>query len=197
VLLRAGFARTIFIAGGVLLSAASAAHAEQWHQFDIKNNTSRTLTIKSTITRCVTEADWPQTIGPGQTYTVKWHDTNNYLGVGDTGWTCTNRDKFVAFVPYLDGANEQYTGYLGITHRELSGSDWYNGQFYAASINVSDTNQVSGSDGDAPPGNIVALCSHGNNCFGPWSEMEMNNKDSYNWQRSYKTEDGWAFQINE
>jgi hypothetical protein len=110
-----------------------------------------------------------------------------------------NKDKFVAFSVSVDGATgPQYKGYLGITHRRLSGSTWYNGQFYADSIVINSSNgSIGGSDGAAPASYIGAYCSHGNNCFGPWSEMEMDGKDSYNWQRSYQTEDGWAFEIME
>lgn len=190
----------IFIAASVSLVGSTAAYAEGSHQFDIINNTDKTVEITKTISRCIesgTSVNWPQTIGPRQTYTVKWDDSNSIYDYD--GYGCVNKDKFVAFSVYVHGAsNQQYSGYLGITHRRLSGGDWYNGQFYADSISVNNENGgISGSDGSSPPNYIQALCSHENNCFGPWSEMEWDDKDSYNWQRSYKTEDGWAFQIND
>lgn len=192
---RLGIVRGMLIAALPFLGA-SAAQASEWHQFNIINNTSRTVTVTRTISRCVTETNFPSTIGPRQTATVKWEDTNSLWAYN--GYSCINKDKFVAFSVSIDGGGNQYGGYLGITHRRLSGSSWYNGQFYAQDISVNEQNGgISGSDGSPPPSNLQALCSHDNNCFGPWSEMEMDNKDSYNWQRSYKTEDGWAFQINE
>jgi hypothetical protein len=188
----------LFVAA-FLIPGIQSARAEKDHHFDIINSTKSMLRITDTKGRCIergTTVTWPSTIGPGQTYRVYWKDSNY---VGDYGgYGCTDRDKLVAFSFSLDEAKgPQYKGYLGITHRKLSGTNWYNGQFYAESININSNSSVSGSDGPAPPSYIVALCSHNNYCFGPWSEMEMDKKDSYNWNRSYQTEDGWAFEIKE
>jgi hypothetical protein len=117
-------------------------------------------------------------------------DSNNING------GCTNRDKLMVFSIQVDGYPNAWTGYLGITHRKLSGSTWYNGQFYASWINLENETPITGNDGNPPPGWIQALCSHNNQCFGPFSQMEMDGKNGYNWQRFYVTDDGWAFQIS-
>jgi hypothetical protein len=190
------FWRQVF-ATAFLVTGTAAADAEGPHHFDIINHSSNTITITGTVQRCIedgTSVNWPLTINPGRTYTVNWDDNNNWFAYD--GWlSCTNRDKFVAFSISVG----RWSGFLGITHRMLSGSNWYNGQFYGQGISVDNTygTITGGSDGSRPPGNIVAKCLHNNYCFGPWSEMEMNNKDSYNWQRSYQTEDGWAFEIRD
>lgn len=181
-----------------LLAGTTESQAEGLHQFNIINNSEYTLRITNTQIRCIedgTTVNWPSTIAPGQAYTVQWEDSNSFIAY-DGYFGCDKKDKFVAFSFSLDNAQSQYDGYLGITHRELSGSSWYNGQFYAASVQVGPYGNINGSDGAVPPDWVEAICSHGNNCFGPWSEMEMDEKDSYNWQRSYQTEDGWAFQIS-
>jgi len=187
------------LTAAALLGGTTASQAEAPHSFNIINNSQYTFRLKDWKARCVKEwgnsVNWPSTISPGQTYTVNWEDSNNAFDYN--GYGCDGKDKFVAVSFTLDGASQQYDGYIGITHRELSGSSWYNGQFYADWIAVNNDNGgIAGGDGAAPSGWIQALCSHDNNCFGPWSQMEWDNKDSYNWQRSYKTEDGWAFQIN-
>lgn len=189
------------LAAVALLAGTAESRAEQPHHFDIVNGTPYTFRLKDWKARCVQDygnsVNWPTTIAPGQTYTVNWEDSNNIDDYG--GYGCVNKDKFVAISFTLDGIDYQYpqfNGYIGVTHRRLSGTKWYNGQFYAdwISININD-GVINGADGAAPPDWIDARCSHDNNCFGPWSEMEMDNKDSYNWPRSYQTEDGWVFYI--
>lgn len=191
--------RCSLLAAVALLAQTTGSQAEGPHHFNITNNSQYTFRLTDWKARCVQQwgnsVNWPWTINPGQTYTVNWEDSNN---IGDyNGYGCTNKDKFVAISFQLDGAPQKYNGYIGITHRNLKGSSWYNGQFYAESVQVNNNNGgIAGSDGATPPAWIQALCTNGNNCFGPWSEMEWDDRDSYNWQRSYQTEDGWAFQIN-
>ncbi|MDR6203973.1 hypothetical protein [Paraburkholderia graminis] len=173
-----------------LLMGVSPAWAEQWHQFDVINNSSRGINIVGTVGRCVTEIDAPGFIAAGSRGTIKWHDTDNWFVMN-----CAGRDKFAGFSFRFDDDPDSWPGWLGVTHRELSGSDWYNGQFYAYTLS-SDGWSFTYADGVPAPSWIQPLCSHGNDCSGPFSEMEVDNKNSYNWQRSYRTEDGWAFQIN-
>ena len=45
-------------------------------------------------------------------------------------------------------------------------------------------------------GSINFVCNN-EPCNGPFHDMAQMDKDSYNWQRSYRTEDGWAFEIHE
>lgn len=165
------------------------ARSEQWHQFDIINNTPTGLWITYTLARCVTEVDYDSTIAAGSRTTFRWNDTD------DSG--CGERDKFVGFQFHLINRQCQWPNWLAITHRRLSGSNWYNGQFYAATLAIGGDGSITYGDGEPPPGWIQAQCSHNNDCFGPVSEMEIDDKNSYNWQRSYQTEDGWAFQIND
>lgn len=184
-----------------LLAGTTESRAEGPHHFDIVNATPYTFRLKDWKARCVqgygNSVNWPSTIAPGQTYTVNWEDSNNIDDYG--GYGCVNKDKFVAISFTLDGIDyqyPQYSGYIGITHRRLSGDTWYNGQFYADWISINNQNgTINGSDGAAPPDWIHAGCSHNDNCFGPWSQMEMDNKNSYNWPRSYQTEDGWVFSV--
>lgn len=190
------FLRPLPFAAIVLATVTTAVHAEGSHHFDIHNGSSKTITISRTIERCIEhgkEVNWPQTIASGETYRVYWDDSNSIYDYG--GYGCINKDKFVAFSISIDGGD--YDGYLGITHRRLSGSKWYNGQFYAQDITVYSNGTINGTDGPSPPGYIFPECTNNNDCFGPWSEMEMDNKNSYNWPRSFQTEDGWAFSIGD
>jgi hypothetical protein len=179
-----------FLTVAGLMIGATTARASAGHHFDIINKSSHTVTLRWE-TKCVTSANKPSPLAPGQTVTINWEDTNN-ISAG-----CTNRDKVVAFAIQVDGFPNAWNGYLGITHRKLSGSSWYNGQFYASTLQLEDLGPISCNDGNAPPSWVQALCSHDNQCFGPCSQMEMDGKNSYNWQRSYQTEDGWAFQISD
>lgn len=182
----------LLLAFGCLLMGVVPVRASEWHQFDIINNSSHTLRITGALGRCVSAIQSDTFIYPGSRTTFKWNDAN------DAGLNCTNKDKFVGFTFSL-GSGQTWNGWLGMTHRKLSGSTWYNGQFYAGYLALtigSGEMTYYYEDGGQPPGWIQALCSNNNNCFGPFSEMEDKNKDDYNWDHSFQTESGWAFQIN-
>jgi hypothetical protein len=176
--------KLLIAAAASLLAGTVPGQASQWHQFDIINNSSQFLTISSFVGRCVGEIDGITGVNPGSRATIKWNDSNDY------GEGCTNRDKFVTFQVNWQG----WSGWLGITHRKLT-SDWYNGQFYASFLSVTG-NGYSFTDGSPPPSSVKALCEHNNDCFGPFSQMEDAGKNGYNWQHSYRTESGWAFEFN-
>lgn len=192
-----GWAARILIAvmSAMALLTIPPARAEQTHSFDIINASSRGMYIDGWMGRCVYTISTggkyiPLWIAAGNTARISWDDDNN------DGDGCTNKDKWVAFTFTMD-SGAQWGGWLGITHRNLSGSSWYNGQFYAQFLYLVTGNVMAGGDGNPPPGWIQALCTNGNNCFGPWSEMEMAGKDDYNWPRFYQTEGGWAFRITD
>lgn len=176
---------------GCLLAGPVPAHASQWHQFDIINNSSRYMSIVGIQGRCVTEVNIKDGLNPGERTTVSWNDSN------DADWDCTNRDKYIAFQFYLDGG-QSWIGWLGVTHRNLYSNDWYNGQFYTHILGLYTPHNYHFADGNPPPSWIQALCTYGPNaCFGSFTQMEDNGKDSYNWPRFHENENGWAFQINE
>lgn len=180
------------LAAVVLLAGAAPVRASQWHQFDIINNSSHVLKITGALGRCVSAINTDTVVYPGSRTTVKWNDAN------DATLNCTNRDKFMGFTFSL-GGNQEWSGWLGMTHRKLSGGNWYNGQFYAGYLALVVGSGEMGyyyEDGPSPPGWIKALCSNNNNCFGPFSLMEQDDKNDYNWAHSYQTESGWAFQFD-
>src|SRR5687768_15553666 len=116
------------LAMAAFLVAPAPARSEQWHQFDIINNSRTGIWITYTLSRCVTEVDYDSTIAAGSRTTFRWNDTD--------GGGCSERDKFAAFQFHLIDRQCQWPNWLAITHRRLSGSDWYNGQFYAATLAV-------------------------------------------------------------
>lgn len=181
----------IFLVCSGLMTGATTASASAWHHFDIVNKSSHYIYLVNWSFKCVEAHDVVNTVAPGQTVTYNWEDSN------DIYQKCTNRDKLLAFSIQMDGYPNAWNGILGMTHRKLSGSTWYNGQFYAESATIVDGNTITGTDGNPPPGWIQALCSHDNQCFGPFSQMEIDGKNGYNWQRFYVTDGGWAFQISD
>lgn len=196
----------------VLLTATNVVHAEAPHSFTIKNNSRDTISITSMHGYCIKSIDTPQPIAPGGTATVNWVDSNNSTEIewmaahgphsartravhpnskGIDGFMCADAQKWVVF------QMSNYAGSYGMVHRKISG-EWYNGQFWAVSAEITsdggwqwiDSNQV-------PDSGVSASCSHMNTgCFGTFGEMVSNGKDSYNWPRIYKTEDGYQFQFN-
>ncbi|WP_395676958.1 hypothetical protein [Inquilinus sp.] len=175
-----------FLAATIPLIVGSTAHAEEKHSFNITNNSSVTMKLNQIQSMCVSGYSGYGDIPPHTTITINWTDRNSF------GDDCTNREKFIA-VWYDRG---DWQGWLGMVHRKISG-DWYNGQFYAYHLHVGSYTDYTFGDNPPPPGTISALCSHNNDCFGPFSEMVDDNKTNFNWQRVYKTEDGWEFRYDD
>jgi hypothetical protein len=193
-----------------LLAGTNVVHAEGDHSFTIKNNSGNTINITSVHGYCVTSIDAPQSIASGGTATVNWVDSNNIKEIvwmaahgphsartrtapprseGIDGVGCTNTQKWVIF------KISNYGGSYGIVHRKISG-DWYNGQFWAVSAEITSDGGWTWQDSNqVPDSRVSASCSH-TGCFGKFGEMVNNGKDSYNWPRIYKTEDGYQFQFN-
>lgn len=200
-------AAAVFVA---LLAGPGVVYAQESHSFTIKNNSGGEIIITSMHGYCVKSIDWPRSIAAGETATINWVDSNNGIEIewmaahgaqstrtravrpqskGMDGVMCANSQKWVDF--QVDG----YQGTYGMVHRKIDG-DWYNGQFWATSIQItSDGLGWNVDETDVVPDNVSASCSH-SGCFGKFSEMAANGKDSYNWPRLYRTEDGYQFQIN-
>ena len=186
----------------VLLAGTRTSRAEQQHHFTIYNNSGNTLSL-NWVSYCVKYNDktsLPGSISPGQTATVYWDDSNDAFQKSSRFTGCAGDNKWVAFA-VTGGPGGIYQGYLGIVHREF-GSDWYNGEFYAQSLSLDDASDglyPQWSDGNQPSSSVVlAHCAYENTtgCFGSYSEMVNAGKDSFNWAREYRTEDGWSFEID-
>lgn len=162
---------------------------------------------KTLVGKCTYRGSWLNKGNTqGNTTTYSWNDSNNLGSYGegdDLGGTCTNRDKWVVFGIAIK--NEQ-TGdirfipsVLGMTHRKFGGSltgKWYNGFFYAKWINPKNSSTIYNyyDDGAYPDINkIYTTCNNNavNACFGPYSQMEVADKNDYNWARMYRTENNW------
>lgn len=166
-----------------LLCGNEVAFAEAPHGYTIINNSSQGINITDISETCVSQTNYPHYIGPKSQGTISWEDVNS-------GLDCVEQEKFSAFKFIYDNNSQLQNGYFGIVHRKF-GSDWYNGQFYA-----NDLGSNYYADNLPPPSWVQPICSHGD-CFGSYTQMVLDDKTSYNWQRSYRTEDGWVFQIND
>jgi hypothetical protein len=162
-----------------LLCGNEVAFAEAPHSYTIINNSSQAINITDIYEDCVSQSNYPSYIAPKSQGTITWEDVNS-------GVDCVEQEKFSAFTFKYDGSQELQNGYFGIVHRKF-GSDWYNGQFYANELN---SNYYA--DNLPPPSWVQPICSHGD-CFGSYTQMVLDDETSYNWQRSYRTEDGGYF----
>lgn len=197
----------------------NCAFGSKWHYFSIINNTNYTLDI-FTPTMSLSGSSYANYLRGKCTYTgvqqdsttgnkinYSWEDSNNVDGdgggSGSVGGGCTNRDKWVIFGIALTRGNETrfIPVILGMTHRKMDGN-WYNGLFYVEWIDPSSSNSVFTDfrDGVFPSSNQIYTTCRGyendkNACFGPYSQMEVDDKNDYNWPRVYQTENNWQFVI--
>jgi hypothetical protein len=185
--------RSIILAAAALLATTGEISASAPHHFYLVNDTDYPMQITYSNGRCDYSSSFPSMIPPHNTATINWEDDNNPWSVPNY---CYGKDKFVYFSFHLNGAPEQYDGYLGMTHRNLYSSDWYNGLFYGQDIKIgADRSILGGSDGPPPPAWIVGGEGNENDDMGPWSEIEMAGRDNYNWPRVHISDDEWFFDI--
>lgn len=186
------------IAGAVLISFVSVAHAEAPHSFQIVNNSGLTVVIaQSSQSYCIDSVSWPGPIGTGQSATVNWEDRNS-----GGAYACGDEPKFVAFtVSFSNNVGTPWAGYIGMIHNEFRGK-WYNALFWANNLRVwggdgpTWDGAVDTTTGPSPPDWIVPGCPYGACAIGPFHEMYYDDKDSYNWPLYHEYEPGWSFQIN-
>lgn len=194
----------------LLTMQSSFIFASQWHTIEIRNNSNDAVIVNSAQDqpygygglngRCIKGYSFGQNganVKPHGSTIIQWQDSNSFS-------SCRNKDKWALLQITIyshknPGIYHKLPFFIGMNHRQLGGSTWYNGFFLATYIDPNNIYTVYGDmDPRLLPPYIKTYCVTGvNKCIGPYSQMEVVGRTDYNWARMFQIEAGWVIEIDE